>query len=278
MDEDDKNAWRQINCSQDLLLITDHLKLSSEVSNAQQLHNWNGAPLYLSLPWTGLWGSFWPLFIFTPAREYYVGGLFRLTYPMVAQWHQPLADCTQRSKSLAQERNKKHRMLVCCSGMLRLFNEERCGIICFRGSIEFELMSLSRCCHVGFFVQLSWFELRSSTHICTSHCREESVCPHHAPPPSSPLSRLSYSPTYIHYVPKWSIWFYILLLTWYSWIRHPVWTHKKKYVICRETEKATTDLNTWMKSSRPGAFTGGVPKFIFSFFGKLFLKNRGYMP
>ena len=40
----------------------------------------------------------------------------------------------------------------------------------------------------------------------------------------------------------------------YSWIGRPVWTHNKS--ICRETERATTDLNIRMKSSRQGTSTG----------------------
>ena len=52
-------------------------------------------------------------------------------------------------------------------------------------------------------------------------------------------------------------------------------THK---IICRGTERATTDLNRlWMKSSRRGASISGVQK-IFSFFGELFLKSRQAMP
>ena len=55
----------------------------------------------------------------------------------------------------------------------------------------------------------------------------------------------------------------------YSWIGHPVRTQKK----CCETERATTDLNIQMKSSRQGASTDGVQKIIFSFFGELFLEK-----
>ena len=62
----------------------------------------------------------------------------------------------------------------------------------------------------------------------------------------------------------------------YSWIGRPVRTHKK--INLRETERAMTDLNIRMKSSRRDASNGGVQKFIFSFFGDLFLKNRGNMP
>ena len=40
----------------------------------------------------------------------------------------------------------------------------------------------------------------------------------------------------------------------YSWIGQPVWTHTHKN--CRETERATTNLNIRMKSSRRGASTG----------------------
>ena len=40
----------------------------------------------------------------------------------------------------------------------------------------------------------------------------------------------------------------------YSWIGCPVQTHTK--LICRETERATTDLNIRMKSSRRGASDG----------------------
>ena len=58
----------------------------------------------------------------------------------------------------------------------------------------------------------------------------------------------------------------------YSWIGCPVRTHKKS--ICRETKRATTGLNTRMKSSHRGAFNGGVQKFIFSFFGELFLCKK----
>ena len=62
----------------------------------------------------------------------------------------------------------------------------------------------------------------------------------------------------------------------YSWIERPVRTHKKS--ICRETDRATTDLNVRMQHSQRDAFKGGVQKIIFSFFGELFLKNRGNMP
>ena len=62
----------------------------------------------------------------------------------------------------------------------------------------------------------------------------------------------------------------------YSWIGRPVRTHKKS--ICRETKRATTDLNIWMKSSRRGTSNGGVQKFIFSFFGELFLKDKENIP
>ena len=40
----------------------------------------------------------------------------------------------------------------------------------------------------------------------------------------------------------------------YSWIGRPVQTQKK--TICRETERATTDLNIRMKSSPEGASNG----------------------
>ena len=45
-----------------------------------------------------------------------------------------------------------------------------------------------------------------------------------------------------------------LRLTTYSWNGRPVRTQKK--TICRDTKRATTDLNIWMKSSRRGAFNG----------------------
>jgi len=62
----------------------------------------------------------------------------------------------------------------------------------------------------------------------------------------------------------------------YSWIGHSVRTHKKS--ICRETERVMADLNIRMKSSRQGAFNGGVQKIIFSFFGELFLKIEEICP
>ena len=61
----------------------------------------------------------------------------------------------------------------------------------------------------------------------------------------------------------------IVLFT-YSWIGRPVQTYKK--IICRETERATTDLNIRMKSSRRGASNGAGHIFITSVFGELFLK------
>ena len=69
-----------------------------------------------------------------------------------------------------------------------------------------------------------------------------------------------------------STWCQLLRKTmrYYSWIGRPERTHTKS--ICRETERATTDLNIRMKSSQPGASFGGVQKIIFSFFGELFLK------
>ena len=60
----------------------------------------------------------------------------------------------------------------------------------------------------------------------------------------------------------------------YSWIGHPVRTHKKS--ICRETERATTDLKLRTKSSRQGASTGARKKSIVPFLD-LFLKNRQKM-
>ena len=56
----------------------------------------------------------------------------------------------------------------------------------------------------------------------------------------------------------------------YSWIGPLVRTHKE--TVCRETERATMDLNIRMKSSRRGASNECVQKNIFSFFGELFLK------
>ena len=46
----------------------------------------------------------------------------------------------------------------------------------------------------------------------------------------------------------------------YSWIRHPVQTHTQ--LICRETKRATTDLNIRMKNSRQGASNGAGYIFI----------------
>ena len=51
-------------------------------------------------------------------------------------------------------------------------------------------------------------------------------------------------------------------------------THK---MICRETERATTDLNIKMKSSRRGASTGGAQKFIF-FESYFYVNNTDNMP
>ena len=49
----------------------------------------------------------------------------------------------------------------------------------------------------------------------------------------------------------------------YSWIGRPVRIHKK--IICRETERATMDLNILMKSSQQGTSNGGVQKSYFHF-------------
>ena len=49
----------------------------------------------------------------------------------------------------------------------------------------------------------------------------------------------------------------------YSWIGRPVQTHIK--LICRETERATADLNTRMKSSRQGASNGAEVQASFLF-------------
>ena len=51
----------------------------------------------------------------------------------------------------------------------------------------------------------------------------------------------------------------------YSWIGCPVRTYKNS--ICRETERAATDLNIQIKSSRQGASIGGVQKKHIFFFG-----------
>ena len=53
----------------------------------------------------------------------------------------------------------------------------------------------------------------------------------------------------------------------YSWIGRPVRTHTKS--TCRETERATTDLNIRMKSSRGDASTGGAQKTYFLVFGAI---------
>ena len=58
----------------------------------------------------------------------------------------------------------------------------------------------------------------------------------------------------------------------YSWIERPVRTHKES--ICRETKRATADLNIQMKSSRRSAANGMWKIFISSFFGQLLLKHR----
>ena len=42
----------------------------------------------------------------------------------------------------------------------------------------------------------------------------------------------------------------------YSWIGRPVRTHEKS--ICRESKRATADLNIRMNSSRQGASTGAA--------------------
>ena len=57
-------------------------------------------------------------------------------------------------------------------------------------------------------------------------------------------------------------WFPSLHMAWtrfkYSWIGRPVRTHTKS--ICRETKRATTDLNIRMKSSWRGASIGGTQR------------------
>ena len=50
------------------------------------------------------------------------------------------------------------------------------------------------------------------------------------------------------------------------------WTHKM--LICRETERATTNPRLRTTSSRQGVFTGVGKVVILSFFGDLSLKNR----
>ena len=62
---------------------------------------------------------------------------------------------------------------------------------------------------------------------------------------------------------KFTLYIILGLLQNYSWIGRPVRTHRKS--ICRETERATTDLNIGMKSSRRDASNGGVQQFMFSF-------------
>ena len=55
-----------------------------------------------------------------------------------------------------------------------------------------------------------------------------------------------------------------------------MWTHTK--LICRETERAPTDLKLRTKGSRRGASTGAGHGFMSSVFGEFFLKNGLKMP
>ena len=56
----------------------------------------------------------------------------------------------------------------------------------------------------------------------------------------------------------------------WCWIGRPVQTQTK--LVCRETERATADLNTRMKSSWRGASNSAGHIFISSAFGESFLK------
>ena len=49
---------------------------------------------------------------------------------------------------------------------------------------------------------------------------------------------------------------------------------RTQILIFRQTERATTDQRPRMESSCPGASIGVGISFMFSFFGKIILKNR----